>query len=191
MKSASMSGLNIGKAANAGFTIIELIVVILLLGILSATALPRFIDVTDDAHNAAVRGVFGGLSTGVALFRAQWTADGEPNSGTAITEFNSQPVNSTGYPLVGATATTTSGGNLDSCSNIWTNLLQAGRPTLALGSTTSNALAVAPTFGSTFAVAASGTTCYYIYTARGVTFSSPVITFNSANGDVTLDTTGI
>ena len=37
-----------------GFTIIELVVVILLLGILAATALPRFMDVTDEAHDAVV-----------------------------------------------------------------------------------------------------------------------------------------
>ncbi len=42
------------KANQDGFTIVELIVVILLLGILTATALPRFLDVTDEAHDAEV-----------------------------------------------------------------------------------------------------------------------------------------
>ena len=59
-----------GKRANGGFTIIELIVVILLLGILSATALPRFIDVTDDAHFALACG----LTAGPPLLRRKMSA---------------------------------------------------------------------------------------------------------------------
>ena len=55
-----------------GFTIIELVVVILLLGILTATALPRFMDVTDEAHDAVVTGVLSGLQTSSGLFREKW-----------------------------------------------------------------------------------------------------------------------
>ena len=56
----------VNKARIQGFTIVELVVVIILLGILAATAIPRFIDVDDDAHAAAI-GTFVLLSTRVRL----------------------------------------------------------------------------------------------------------------------------
>ena len=119
----------------SGFTLIELVIVVMILGFLAVTAIPKFLDLTDQAQQANIEGMAGGFATGVSLARAQWEAEGRPQNASSInlvdydgTTFylTSEVAGSVrpGYPVGIDSDDTLANLDASDCIQIWQNILQ-------------------------------------------------------------------
>jgi len=169
----------------SGFTIIELVVVIILLGILAATALPRFMDVTDEAHDSVVAGVYGGMQTGMSLYHAQWIAEGQPAASVQIAEFGDLRTTPEGYPygLVDNSGTADDVVNDADCGAVFTNVLQTGAPSISVVADEAAVVDVT----TDFATHEDSDDCLYYYTAASSANNAvvPTLSYDTETGGIT------
>jgi MSHA pilin protein MshA len=85
------------KVQQSGFTLIELVVVITILGILAAFAVPRFASLEGQARLAATQALAGSIRSGASLAHALWLAQGDPSSTLVVMEGQNITM-ANGYP---------------------------------------------------------------------------------------------
>ena len=162
-----------------GFTLIELVIVIVILGILAATAAPKFVNLTDDAEEAVFMGIAGAFKGGVSQVHIAWVIRGNNQAVQDFIEISDPiaggdlSVNSNGYPADtrGVSLTLNS---RDDCLDVWRAVLD------------SQGALVSGDESSDFEAAYNGNnTCTYTFNAQ----PNLSVFYNSNSGEVVINNT--
>ena len=159
----SRQGIVVGN--QRGFTLIELIVVIVILGIMAAVAIPKFADIQTEARIAKMQGALGAIKGAAAIGHASWLAQGA-SLNTITMEGTVIPMNF-GYPDVGG----------DNVTNTATSAGASGIVLAANSLTDYNVVAGTTATSITFSPDATHTSCTVTYTEPTGANTSPTFTF--------------
>lgn len=113
-----------------GFTLIELIVVIVLLGILSVVALPRFVDFSEDAHLSTTQAVSASFQQAVDHAHLRWNMLGKPGRIQNMEGFGDGQLDmsTNGFPIGidKGNGTDNVGQQAKGCYELWNYMIQDG-----------------------------------------------------------------
>lgn len=160
------------QRAQGGFTLIELIVVIVILGILAATALPKFSDLSGDARAASLNAAAGAVKSATAMVHGQTLINGNSTTQASTVTLEGSSITTTyGYPAADATLATAAGLSTTDY-NLFVGPVAATSTTPAA---VANQVAVQPKNSTNPA-------CFFTYTAAtqsGTTITAPAISTTS------------